>query len=152
MCNSFDVDPNTLRKGQDLSRHYCAKILGYDEYPRDTETYKRFSIDLLKLRDHFMKFERDDEVLLSVKIVNDGIHVNTDLEAAEYHTHQSDLAMRRMYRHVKYLQTRVARQKLTHEQQEEYDRQRTLYSQRVAFTKKNNRSIAARNRGLGVKT
>ncbi len=123
--STFPLDVSKLTKGQNVPATECAGILGTQI---GTAAHQ---LKLLGLRDTLMKLSYTRGEPLSIRIVRDGLHINTDAEASVYHADIAAMGEGMMIRHLGHMGRTVDLSKLTSSQQDQHVRSMAVLSMKV---------------------
>ena len=126
----FPLDWRKLSKGQTLSADQCAEATGV------SRTHPRFPFALLSLRDYIMRQSAMEGTPYSVRVVDGGLHINTDSEAVGYHDNRAKINQRGIFRQLYMLNKAIDPTKLSSDEQQRHTRALCVWGAKVGALKK----------------
>jgi hypothetical protein len=126
----FPLDWKQLVKGQTLTADQCADASGV------RKDHRRFPFALLSLRDFIMRQSAMAGTPYSVRVVDSGLHINTDSEAVGYHDNRAKINQRGIFRQLYMLNKAVDPTKLSSDEQQRHTRALCVWGAKVGALKK----------------
>lgn len=124
--DTWQIDPNELVPGAEISREECERLLGCS-YAEE----RRYGLELLKLAAYVDKAIKRSGRLLTITTRDGGIQVLTHAQASRYNAERFDAAQRLMRRCFRRLSA-VDTGSLTESELRNYDRARNSQSRTLA--------------------
>lgn len=124
----YPIDLSTLQKGSSIDQSRCERITGVSA--RDSQ----FPFRLMELRDWIMTESARLGQFLSVRCHANGLVINTDDQAVDYHHKQAKQSERRIFRNLAHMNL-IDRNNLTTDRQRELDQKLASWGMKAAALK-----------------